>query len=193
MINIDQSPIGRTPRSNPATYIGFYDAIRALFAATPEAQATRLHRLAASASTSRVGAAKSAPAKARSRRRCSSCPTSKSSCTVCKGERYNEETLEVTYNGKNIADVLDTVRGRGGRILRRPEPPMAHKIGMLDSSAWATSGSAIRRPRSPAARRSASSWPASWASSSAASTTSTSWTSRRPGCTSPTSSGCSTA
>ena len=76
IIDVDQSPIGRTPRSNPATYIGLFDQIRDLFSKTPGGAGARLQGRAASRSTSRAGAARSAAATARSRSRCTSCPTS---------------------------------------------------------------------------------------------------------------------
>ena len=106
IINIDQSPIGRTPRSNPATYTGAFDLIRDIFAGTNEAKMR--------------GYAKGRFSFNVSGGRCESCngdgvhkiemhflPDVYVPCEVCKGKRYNRETLEVKYKGKNIADVLD--------------------------------------------------------------------------------------
>lgn len=106
IINIDQSPIGRTPRSNPATYTGAFDQIRALFAKTKEAQ-LRGYKAGRFSFNVKGG-------------RCEACkgdgiikiemhflPDVYAPCEVCKGKRYNRETLEVTYRGKNISEVLD--------------------------------------------------------------------------------------
>ena len=106
IINIDQSPIGRTPRSNPATYTGVFDLIRDIFAATEEAKLRGYQKGRFSFNV--AGG------------RCESCngdgvhkiemhflPDIYVPCEVCKGKRYNRETLEVKYKGKTIADVLD--------------------------------------------------------------------------------------
>ncbi len=106
IINIDQSPIGRTPRSNPATYTGAFDLIRDIFAETNEAKIRGYEKGRFSFNVSGG--------------RCESCsgdgvhkiemhflPDVYVPCEVCKGKRYNRETLEVKYKGKNIADVLD--------------------------------------------------------------------------------------
>ncbi len=108
VINIDQSPIGRTPRSNPATYTGVFDGIRELFSQTPEAK-MRGYKPGRFSFNVRGG-------------RCEACrgdgiikiemhflPDVYVPCEVCKGKRYNRETLEVKYKGKTISDVLDMI------------------------------------------------------------------------------------
>jgi excinuclease ABC subunit A len=106
VVHVDQGPIGRTPRSNPATYTGVFDHIRRLFSQTTEAK-IRGYQPGGSRSTSRAAGARPARATARSRSRCSSCRTCTCPCEVCHGARYNTDTLAVHYKGKTIADVLD--------------------------------------------------------------------------------------
>ncbi len=129
VIEIDQSPIGRTPRSNPATYTGLFTFIRDLFAMMPEAKA-RGFRTGRFSFNVKGG-------------RCEACqgdgviaiemhflPDVYVTCEQCKGRRYNRETLEIKYRGKSIADVLDLTVDQALPLLEN-FPPIANKLRTL--------------------------------------------------------------
>jgi excinuclease ABC subunit A len=126
VIDIDQSPIGRTPRSNPATYTGTFDMIRDLFALTPDAK-QRGYKNGRFSFNVKGG-------------RCEACrgdgvlkiemvflPDVYVPCEVCKGKRYNRETLEVRYKGKNIAEVLGMTIDEAVEFFR-PIPKIFRKL-----------------------------------------------------------------
>ncbi|MDI7253276.1 MAG: excinuclease ABC subunit UvrA, partial [Actinomycetota bacterium] len=106
VINIDQSPIGRTPRSNPATYTGVFDHIRALFAETREAR-VRGYKPGRFSFNVRGGRCEACRGEGTIKIEMHFLPDVYIPCEVCKGKRYNRDTLEVTYRGKNISEVLD--------------------------------------------------------------------------------------
>ena len=156
VIDIDQSPIGRTPRSNPATYTGVFDLIRDLFAATPDAKAKGYKKGRFSFNV-KGG-------------RCEACsgdgilkiemhflPDVYVPCEVCHGKRYNRETLEVKYKGKSIFDVLnmtveealtffenvpsirrkmETLYDVGLSYIRLGQPSTTLSVGRHSESSW---------------------------------------------------------
>jgi excinuclease ABC subunit A len=106
VINIDQSPIGRTPRSNPATYTKVFDHIRRLFAKTPEAR-VRGYKPGRFSFNVKGGRCEACRGDGTIKIEMHFLPDIYVPCEVCKGKRYDRETLEVRFKGKNIADVLD--------------------------------------------------------------------------------------
>ena len=106
VINIDQSPIGRTPRSNPATYTGVFDKIRALFAATQEAK-VRGYLPGRFSFNVKGGRCEACAGDGTIKIEMHFLPDVYVPCEVCKGARYNRDTLDITFKGKNIAEVLD--------------------------------------------------------------------------------------
>lgn len=129
VVDIDQSPIGRTPRSNPATYTGIFTPVRELFAGTQEAR-SRGYKPGRFSFNVKGG-------------RCEACqgdgvvkvemhflPDVYVSCDVCRGKRYNRETLEVKYKGKNISEVLDMTI-EDAREFFDPVPVIARKLQTL--------------------------------------------------------------
>jgi len=129
VIDIDQSPIGRTPRSNPATYTGLFTPIRELFASTPEAR-SRGYQPGRFSFNVKGG-------------RCEACqgdgvikvemhflPDVYVPCDVCQGKRYNRETLDIRYKGKTISDVLD-MTVEDALVFFDAVPTVRHKLEML--------------------------------------------------------------
>jgi excinuclease ABC subunit A len=153
VINIDQSPIGRTPRSNPATYTGLFTPVRELFAQVPESRA-RGYKLGRFSFNVKGG-------------RCEACqgdgiikiemhflPDVFVTCDVCKGKRYNRETLEIKYKGMNIAQVLDMTVDQAAEFFAKVPVIMAkiktlQDVGMgyvkLGQSATTLSGGEAQR------------------------------------------------
>jgi excinuclease ABC subunit A len=129
VIQVDQSPIGRTPRSNPATYTGVLTGIRELFAKTPEAM-IRDYKLGRFSFNVKGG-------------RCEACggagvqtiemnflPNVYVPCNICNGKRYNRETLEVKYNGKSIGDVLDMTVNMAVEFFRNHPSILPHLVAL---------------------------------------------------------------
>ncbi len=157
VIDIDQRPIGRTPRSNPATYTGAFTPIRDWFAGLPEAKA-RGYKPGRFSFNVKGG-------------RCEACqgdgvikiemhflPDVYVECETCKGKRYNRETLEMKFKGKSIADVLD-MTVEDAQTFFQAVPSIREKMDALMRVGLATSRWASRRRPCPAARRSGSSCP----------------------------------
>ena len=188
VVGVDQSPIGRTPRSNPATYTGVFDNIRKLFAETTEAK-VRGYGPGRFSFNVKGGRCENCAGDGTIKIEMNFLPDVYVPCEVCKGARYNRETLEVHYKGKTIAEVLEMPIEEAAELLRGDpgDPPAPQDPGRRRPRLRAA-GPAARRP-CPAARRSASSSPPSCRSAPPAAP-STCSTSRPPACTSRTSASC---
>ena len=130
VIEIDQSPIGRTPRSNPATYCGFFTEIRTLFAAVPEAKIRGYNagRFSFNVKTGRCNVCEGGGMRVIEM---NFLPDVYVHCEKCNGKRYNRETLEIRYKGKSIADVLDMTVEEAVEFFQ-PVPYLYRKIKVLE-------------------------------------------------------------
>ncbi len=129
VVGIDQSPIGRTPRSNPATYTGVFNDIRDLFASTPEAKA-RGYGAGRFSFNVRGGRCEACSGDGLLKIEMHFLPDIYVPCEVCKGKRYNRETLEVRYKGKNIYEVLEMTAEEAKEFFK-PLPKIAVKMETL--------------------------------------------------------------
>ena len=188
VVGVDQSPIGRTPRSNPATYTGVFDNIRKLFAETTEAK-VRGYGPGRFSFNVKGGRCENCAGDGTIKIEMNFLPDVYVPCEVCKGARYNRETLEVHYKGRTISEVLEMPIEEARRASSRRSRRSTGTSRRWSTSAWATCGWASRRRPCPAARRSASSSPPSCRSAPPAAP-STCSTSRPPACTSRTSASC---
>ena len=130
IINIDQSPIGRTPRSNPATYIGVYDYIRNLFAKTDESVA-RGYKPGRFSFNIKGGRCEECAGDGSIKTPMHFMPDVEVTCPVCKGARYNQETLEIEYEGKNIKEILD-MSIEDAETFFAESKSVARKIGVMN-------------------------------------------------------------
>jgi excinuclease ABC subunit A len=131
IINIDQSPIGRTPRSNPGTYTKMFDAIRSLFAELPESK-IRGYSQGRFSFNVKGGRCENCQGQGQIKIEMQFLPDIYIDCEVCKGTRYNRETLQVHYKGKSIADVLDMTVSEGLEFFANI-PTIVNKLETLDA------------------------------------------------------------
>jgi excinuclease ABC subunit A len=129
VVSIDQSPIGRNSRSNPATYVGFYDAIRDLFTATPLA-AERDYKPGRFSFNVKGGRCEECQGEGVITTQLYFMPDVEVTCGACKGARFNSETLEVTLRGKTIDDILNMSVEEGVTFFAA-EPSIGRKIQVL--------------------------------------------------------------
>ena len=129
IINIDQNPIGRTPRSNPATYVGLFGPIRTLFSLLPEARA-KGYKAGRFSFNVKGGRCEKCQGDGTIRIEMHFLPDVYVTCDACKGRRYNRETLDVHYKGKNIHDVLEMTVEEGMGFFRHI-PSLAPKLSTL--------------------------------------------------------------
>jgi excinuclease ABC subunit A len=129
VIDIDQSPIGRTPRSNPATYVEVFTAIRNLYAGLPESK-MRGYKSGRFSFNVRGGRCENCEGDGTIKIEMNFLPDVYITCDVCQGKRFNRETLEVRYKGKNIADVLDMTIEEAAEFFA-PIPQVARKMDTL--------------------------------------------------------------
>ena len=126
VIDMDQSPIGRTPRSNPATYTGVFDSIRKLFASTNEAK-VRGYLPGRFSFNVKGGRCEACAGDGTIKIEMHFLPDVYVPCEVCKGDRYNRDTLDIEFKGKNIADVLD---------MRWPRPSSSSPTSRRSPGTW---------------------------------------------------------
>nr|WP_273399797.1 excinuclease ABC subunit UvrA [Bifidobacterium indicum] len=129
VIHVDQNPIGRTPRSNPATYTGVWDKIRQLFAQTPEAK-VRGYGPGRFSFNVKGGRCETCHGDGTIKIEMNFLPDVYVQCETCHGKRYNRETLEVTYNGKSVSDVLDMPIEEAARFFQ-PYTSIARYLNTL--------------------------------------------------------------
>jgi excinuclease ABC subunit A len=131
VINIDQSPIGRTPRSNPATYTGVFDHIRRLFSQTTEAK-VRGYLPGRFSFNVKGGRCEACAGDGTIKIEMHFLPDVYVPCEVCKGARYNRDTLDITFKGKNIAEVLDLSCEEAAEFFINQPPIARHLVTLVD-------------------------------------------------------------
>ena len=188
VVHVDQGPIGRTPRSNPATYTGVFDHVRKLFAATTEAK-MRGYQPGRFSFNVKGGRCEACSGDGTIKIEMQFLPDVYVPCEVCHGARYNTDTLQVHFKGKTIAEVLDMPIEEAAGFFEAVPAIHRHLKTLVDVGlGYVRLGQPA--PPCPAARRSGSSWPPNCSAGPPAAP-STSWTSPPPDCTSRTSASCS--
>ena len=180
VIAIDQSPIGRTPRSNPATYVKVFDEIRNLYVDLPEAR-RRGYQPGRFSFNVQGGRCEACQGNGANRLEMDFLADLWVPCPVCEGRRYSHETLQVKFKGHSIAEVLNMDIAQALQLFEN-QPRIAEKCKLCTTWGWIICSWANRLPRCPAARRSGSSWPRNCRGDRPAKPC-TCWTNRRPACT----------